>query len=427
MRLVVGLLLAVLATAQTVEEDFHVYTEHPRLLLTAQRLKLLKRERERQAQRWIQFETLVAGKAAFTEPAIAYSLFHQITGDAAAARNAAAAAVATKDARSLAIAYDWLPAQREEIAPRLKAAAGNLPSTIEGNRTRALVAIVLEDHVTLERLVKEWWRKQIAPALLSGQRVISHAEIYPLMELLHAIRDNLNIDLREDARGYFRDLPAERLLSYYPPTYPAPENDFHIPFGPAPDLRIAAMTRAAELSLVAYDSNSTETQFVQGWLMHDRFIMKGVFGAPYELLWANPYQPGLSYEHTPNRFHDVRAGRLFVRSSWGEDALWVGYTAGKAEVLRDGKPQPFQVNKAIDVGGTVIAPAKSPMRLQVKADSPEHWFVLGWPAKATVDIEAEDEELDEKIADRGGILALEFKRKQDMSVRLKVHEAPNNK
>src|ERR687891_345249 len=111
MRLAVGLLLAVVATAQTAEEDFHVYTEHPRLLLTPQRLKLLKRERERQSQRWTQFQTLVSGKAAFTEPALAYGLYHQITEDAAAARIAAGAA---KDARSLAFAYDWLPAQRAE-------------------------------------------------------------------------------------------------------------------------------------------------------------------------------------------------------------------------------------------------------------------------------------------------------------------------
>jgi hypothetical protein len=294
---------------------------------------------------------------------------------------------------------------------------------VEGARNRAFLAIALEDHATLERIVKEWWRKQVAPALVSGQRVIAHSEVYPLMELMHAIRDNFSVDLRDDARPYFKDFPVERLLSYYPPTYPAPENDFRIPFGP-PDLKTAAMTRASELSLVAYDSNSTETQFVQGWLMHDRFQMRGVFGSPYEFLWANPYQPGLSYEHVPLRFHDARAGRLFLRSSWDEDALWVGYTGGKAEVLRDGKPQPFQVNKTIVVGDTVIAPAKSPMRIEVKEDSPAHWFILGWKPGAVVDIEAQDEELDEQVADRGGILALEFKRKQDMRARLQVHGTP---
>ena len=418
MRPALVLLLTVCAVAQTIDEDFHIYKDHPRLLLTPQRLRLLKRERERQSPRWEQFQALLQGKAALPEQAFASALYYQVTGDA---RSAVAAATAARDLRSLALVFDWLPDQRSQLEPRLRAAMTSAPETIEGMRSRVFAAIVLEDHQTLERVVKDWWRKQIAPALVSGQRVITHAEVYPLMELLHAIRDNTNIDLREDARSFFADFAASRLLSYYPPTYQAPENDFHIPFGPL-DLKVATMTRAAELSLVAYDNNATQTQFVQGWLMHDRFVMKTLLGAPYEFLWANPYQPGLSYDHMPLRFHDKRAGRLFVRSSWEEDATWIGYWEGKAEVLRDGKPQPLQVNKTLVVGDTVMAPAKSPMRLDVNADSPKFWFVLGWKPSAEVDVEADDEELDEAVADRGGILALEFKREQNMSVLLRARQ-----
>lgn len=350
------------------------------------------------------------------ETAFAYALHFQVTGDQADAKTAAAAA---RDLRSLALAYDWLPDQRAEIEPRLKAATANAPSTVEGMRSRVFAAVVLGDEATLEKIVKEWWRKQIAPTLKSGQRVFTHAEVYPLMELMHAIRDNLNIDLRDDARAYFKNFAVSRILSYYPPTFPAPENDFHIPFGP-PDLKIAALTRAAEFSLVAYDNNSTETQFVQGWLMHDRFVMRGTFGAPYEFLWANPYQPGLSYDHLPTHFHDALSGRLFMRSSWDEDATWLGYIDGKAEVLREGKPQALQVNKTLIIGQSVITPAKSPMRFEVTPDEPKHWYVLGWKPKEAVEIEADDEELDEKVADRGGILALEFKREQKISVLLRV-------
>ena len=79
-----------------------------------------------------------------------------------------------------------------------------------------MVAIVLEDNATLERIVKEWWRKQVAPALNSGERVFSHAEVYPLMELMHVIRDNINIDLRDDARAYFKDFAASRILQLLP-------------------------------------------------------------------------------------------------------------------------------------------------------------------------------------------------------------------
>ena len=49
--------LSILA-GQTADESVDIYTEHPRLFLRPQRLRLLKRERERRAMRWAQFETL---------------------------------------------------------------------------------------------------------------------------------------------------------------------------------------------------------------------------------------------------------------------------------------------------------------------------------------------------------------------------------
>src|SRR5437870_9480202 len=67
--------------AATSEEEFRVYTEHPRLLLRPQRLRLLKRERERQSMRWKQFEALIAGGAAMPEPGFACALFHAVNGD----------------------------------------------------------------------------------------------------------------------------------------------------------------------------------------------------------------------------------------------------------------------------------------------------------------------------------------------------------
>ena len=73
------------------------------------------------------------------------------------------------------------------------------------------------------------------------------------------------------------------LLSYYPPPYPAAENEFHIPFSAVvgePDLRAAALSRAGELAMVAFDTNAPESQVLQGWLMNDRFLMRGPFGIP---------------------------------------------------------------------------------------------------------------------------------------------------
>ena len=48
-------------------DSFRVYTEGPRLLLRPQRLRLLRRERERRSLRWDQFETLWTANAPFPE------------------------------------------------------------------------------------------------------------------------------------------------------------------------------------------------------------------------------------------------------------------------------------------------------------------------------------------------------------------------
>ena len=43
---------------QSRPDSFKIYTEGPRLLLRPQRIRLLRRERERRSLRWDQFETL---------------------------------------------------------------------------------------------------------------------------------------------------------------------------------------------------------------------------------------------------------------------------------------------------------------------------------------------------------------------------------
>src|SRR5260370_38575796 len=70
--------------------------------------------------------------------------------------------------------------------------------------------------------------------------------------------------------------------------------------------------------------------------MHDNFILRGTLGATYEFLWANPYQPGLSYYLVPLLFHDDMFGRLFMRSSWEENAKWLGYFHGELQNFDEG-------------------------------------------------------------------------------------------
>src|SRR5689334_5325659 len=97
-----------LAAQGGAEDSLDIYTEHPRLFLRPQRLKLLQRERERRTTRWIQFETLMAGKAPMPETGFAQALYYQIGHDEEAGRQAVRWALGpASDLRQLALVFDW--------------------------------------------------------------------------------------------------------------------------------------------------------------------------------------------------------------------------------------------------------------------------------------------------------------------------------
>jgi hypothetical protein len=437
-REVLALLCSAPGIAQS-REEFRVYSEHPRLLLRPQKLRLLRRERERQSPRWQQFEMLVRGGAAMPEPAFAGALDYQISGNQesglAAIKHALAAGA---DLRDIALVFDWcqilLTAEQssslvERLARGLKEKAS--AADVGAARSRAFAAIALADHgnpgasdQAIEEIVTGWWRRGLVPELTSGRRALSRPEVYALTELMHVIRDNLTIDLREGAGGYFADLPSKLLLSYYPAVWPAPENDYRIPMlerAGEPDLNVAAMARAAELALVGYDSSPRNAQFLQGWLIHDRFALRSPFGAPYEFLWANPYLPGLSYYHMPLFLHDEKRGELYLRSSWDDDAVWLGSRPGRAEVFRDGKRYTLGARaraSAIDIGDASVVTGAIPLRLDRAADQPPNVFVIGLAPNTLWAVEVDDEELAELRSDPGGILGVYSTRKDARTIRI---------
>ncbi|MEJ7605111.1 MAG: hypothetical protein WKF37_02335 [Bryobacteraceae bacterium] len=428
--------LPALAVAQTVEEDYQVYTEHPRLLLKQQRLRLLRREKERQSRRWLQFESLMRGKGQMPEPGFALALFYQIGGDSESGRAALEWARTAVDMRQAALVYDWCrplitQPQDSQLASKLLRALEYRADSITSVRDAVFAAVALSDHVpdrprqALQSVVRAWWRGKMAPALLSGERVLTHAETYPLFEILHAVRDAVQIELRDNALPFFRDLPGYRLLSYYPPSWPGAENEFRIPFffsSGDPDLRIAALTRITELSMVAYDNNAVESQFLQGWLLHDSYQLRGTFGSPYEFLWANPYQPGLSYHHMPLQFHDKRSGQIFLRSSWNEDAEWLGFSGNKLQLFREGKLQIAPLSPGAlpaMIGDSAIVAGQKAMKWILQEDDPSHWYVVGLKPMQSFDLEIDDQELAEVQADNGGVIALKFDRHQGVGVRLR--------
>ncbi len=423
----VAILSLLLAAGAAGQDEYRVYTEHPRLFLTAQRLRLLKRERERDSMRWRQFDLLVRAAAQMREPGFALALHFAVTGDGPIGKRAVEWALGPgTDLRQLALVYDWCQpllsaTQSKALAAKLRRGAEQKTGTgVEAARDRALawIAIADESHAeenVLREVVQGWWRGQLAPRLTDGRTVVPTPELFGLLEILHVARDNLKIDLREDAPDYFRELPKFQVLANYPAPLAAPENEYRIPVYQGtgqPDLDRAALARAAGLSTVAYDNNALENQYLQGWLIQDRFMLQGVFGAPYEFLWANPYQPGLSYFQLPVFFHDQHSGALFLRSNWEDDAVWFGIYAGEAQLFREGRvtvlnqkgPRSLKA-EGIAVGDASVLVGRSPMQFPMEGG---RVLVVSLKPRSKYLVETDDEEMSELETDGAGTLVLEY-------------------
>ena len=133
--------------------------------------------------------------------------------------------------------------------------------------------------------------------------------------------------------------------------------------------------------MVAYDTNALDSQLLQGWLLRDRFIMRGSLGAVYEFLWANPYQPGLNYDQVPLVFHEPYTGEVFARTSWDEDATWIGYFEGRLQLFQNGRLQTLRQGAAVSpvqVGTATItsAPAKDAAKFRLRMRPCSCW---DWP------------------------------------------------
>jgi len=432
------------------EDPVTLATEHPRLLLRPARMRLLMRERERTSARWQQFETLITGGAPTPEPGFAQALYYRISGNAVAGKQAVAWALGAPsrapsgapsgaptgvpsglpsgpgdDLRQLALVFDWCqdllsPSESRDLVARIqrRMAATAADESVSATRSRVLAAIALFDHVPtepqreLERVVRQWWLGKLVPALKQGRTAIARDDAYALFELLHALRDNTMLDLRESAPQFFKDFPIEHLISYYPATFQGPDADYYIGAEARmsePDLRLAALSRAAEMAMVAYDTNSSDAQVLQGFLMHDRYILRGAFGAPYELLWANPYQPGLSYYLVPLVYHNAEFGKLFVRSSWEDAADWFGLFDGVMQLFQEGRVASVNLKHtpvALSLKEALIWFAPAGDKATVKLDEEQAVFLVGLDPHRIYQVEIDDEEMLEAETDAAGILEL---------------------
>ncbi len=432
------------------EMDYQVYTEAPRILLNQRRLRLLRRERERETIRWQQFNALMAGNARMEETGFSKALYSIVTATPAPCREAIDWAVRTASIsdpaqlREMAIVYDWCAASVPEssggmLARRLSVVLKSRPLEPAHVRSAVFAALALADiegeasQSLLKHAAEAWWSGRVLPQLSAHRMPFkSREELYAVAEFLHVMRDNFRVDLREGASKWFEELPAMLLLSYYPQPWPAAENEYRIPAyigKQEPSLREATFSRAAEFALVAYDGNAQPHQFLQGWLLQDRFLLRSPLGAPYEFLWANPYLPGLSFTYMPDLFH--AHGRLFTRAGWDEDAPWFGFWDGQAQYFRAG--QRVQVNLASKPAPLELGPIRvffsgeatrfqrgwTPPAQEGEKPVEEAAFVLGLEPETAYDVEVDLEEIVEMRSDSGGILAFRFDPGRKGQVRLR--------
>ncbi|MGA8025970.1 MAG: hypothetical protein WB992_02415 [Bryobacteraceae bacterium] len=281
----------------------------PQLLLTPQRLKRLQRDLERQTARWINFENRVQSVPDSAERGFELALYYAITHDERRGREAVEWALAHKCAeRQVALVLDWCAnlisaEERQTLGP---------DCPFIGTGSPPLMSEVLRDH--LFKLVAlgenpgpaemERWKAVMGD--MKQRQFMDSRALYAAIELIDAARTTQHIDLREDDRQFFSILPTELLLSLKPSAVEHPD----------------WMTHIAALALVSLDPNLEGSQYLQGWAIEDRQMLREGQGVAYELLWGDPYLPGVGYQNLDPWVYD-ETGRLFARSDWSPGACWV--------------------------------------------------------------------------------------------------------
>ncbi len=283
------------------------YSQAPTLLLTPQRLKRLKRDRERQTVRWTNFETRVETVPDSPERGFELALYYAVTGDPARGREAVKWAIGHPcELRQVALVRNWVGAGQEAIKP-----CGYVGNGTPVSARNSLFLILASGG---DPNFETFWRQLVLPNLKIN--VLSDPEkLYAACEFLMAYRTAEHVDLREEAAHFFFDLPTEFLLSLRPDKVEHPD----------------WMTHIAALALVAMDPNLQGSQFLQGWAMETRQMIREGPGVAYEFLWADPYLPGVGYQNLDPWAYDPEAGRLFARTDWTPDACWVSISGAAVE------------------------------------------------------------------------------------------------
>jgi len=420
------------------QAGYKVYTSHPRIWLHSDRVRRLKKDVERNSDRWVRLQRLIVQETAFPEEPLVQALQFLVTDDEAAGHRAVEWATETAagsgfaepaDLRLGSVVFDWCHSllddgQKAALAGALgKAAekvAGQTPSDLASVRSAFLAAVAVAGEwdaspAVVQQILERQWEPRILPDLKRGEFLGKPSDLVALLEIMHVSRRNLDKDLWQQAPEVFTSLPMAIMLGDYPEPVQTPVGLFRRSAQPttAPqaDPVVAGVhQRIAEMMLVDYENGSASYQFLQGWLRHDLFTLTTPLGAPYEFIWLNPYLPGLSYFSAPILIHDTVRGRLFARRGWQEDDLWLGYLDGQLQIVADGQMNVIKrgdQQPPLVFPGAAVVLARVPMRFKVEVPEGNAIYVVGLVEGETYGVKVNRAAFQNVEAGRGGILVLE--------------------
>jgi hypothetical protein len=279
----------------------------PKLLLNAQRLRRLKRDRERKTMRWVNFENRVNKVPDSPERGFELALFYAVTGDETKGREAVTWALSHNSARQKALVLDWC-APLLTIDQRNKLATFGYIDLPTFQIFRDAWFLSLASGMDVKPPAEDRVRFRLAQ-LMDGSDW-QPDELYAFCELVYVVRANVHTDLRETDPHYFSTLPSLLLLTARPRELNSPPWILH----------------AAALALVALDPNLPASQFLQSWALEDTQTVREGPGVAYELLWADPYLPGVGYQNMEPWLYDDHA-HLFARGGWEPESCWIEISA----------------------------------------------------------------------------------------------------
>jgi len=323
----------------------------PPLLLTAKRLHRLKLDAQRQTERWSNFEQRVKTVTDSPERGFELALYSEVTGNADACRGAIewGKAHATEH-RQIALILNWCHAGIATADRRLLLSAPLQKDSAQPftSARDALFIDVVQGRASRESVRQQW--AQLLPLIQRDPRVCL-PEIYALFEFLDVAQKSYRADLRQDDARLFSTLPYIFLLSIHPSDLDHPD----------------WKTRAGGLMMVNVDPNLQGSSFIQGWAMEDPKMARDGPGVAYELLWANPYLPGLGYYNMDLFAYDPGSSLLVARKSWDANSCWISAFHGHVDSLQC---PPALLDSAASFGRLTVLPLKEqcvPVKEQANA------------------------------------------------------------